>query len=98
MGDGSLLDDLGGLEQDVRGDGEAQGLGRLEVDDQLELPWLLDREVGRLRTLEDAVYVVSDAAVRLRLARSVREQAACLCILATLRDHRQALLRGQRHD
>src|SRR5882724_129450 len=39
------------------GDREAEGLGGFEVDDELELRRLLDRQVGWLRALEDLVYV-----------------------------------------
>src|SRR6476660_69481 len=35
--------------------GEAERLGCLEVHHQFELGWLLDRKVGRLRTLENLV-------------------------------------------
>ena len=48
-----LLDHLVRLEEDDRGDGEAEGLGGLEVDHQLELGRLLYREVGRGGTFED---------------------------------------------
>src|SRR5438046_969869 len=37
-----LLDNLGGLEEDVLGDGEAERLRGLEVDNQLERRGLLD--------------------------------------------------------
>ena len=36
-------------------DGEAERLGGLEVDDQLELGRLLHRQVGRLLALENAI-------------------------------------------
>src|SRR5262245_46284614 len=41
---------------------QAERLGRLEVDHQLELGWLLDREVGGLGALEDLVHVAGGAA------------------------------------
>src|SRR6185295_18285009 len=44
------------------GDRQAEGLGGLEVDDQLELGGLLDREIARLRVLEDLVHVGRGAA------------------------------------
>src|SRR4029453_14322742 len=44
-------------EQERRGDGKAERLGSLEVDDQLELPGLLHRQIGRLRALEDLVHI-----------------------------------------
>src|SRR3954465_16063773 len=42
------LNDLGGLEEDVLREGETECLGGLEGDHELELPGLLDREVGWL--------------------------------------------------
>jgi len=45
--------------QERRRDGQAKGLRGLEVDHQLELRRLLDRQVGRLRAFEDLVYVNS---------------------------------------
>src|SRR6266851_1189428 len=53
----SLLDHLIRPQQERLGDREAEGLGGLEVDDQLERRRLLDRQVARLRTLEDLVDV-----------------------------------------
>src|SRR5262245_1630153 len=48
-----LPDHLVRLEEKGRGDRETQGLGGLEVDDQLELRGLLHGEVCRLGTFED---------------------------------------------
>jgi hypothetical protein len=39
-------------------DGESECLGSLEIDDQLELPGLLNGEIGCLSTSQDLVYVV----------------------------------------
>jgi hypothetical protein len=50
-----LLNDLGGLEEDVLGDGEAERLRRLEVDHEVERGRLLDREVSGLGSSEDLV-------------------------------------------
>src|SRR5262245_28038851 len=50
---GRLLYDLVRPQQHRLGDRQAQGLGGLEVDDQLELRRLLDRQVGGLRAIED---------------------------------------------
>ena len=41
-----LLDDLGGLEEDVVGNGEAEGRDRLEVDNELKGHRLFYRQVG----------------------------------------------------
>ena len=53
----------------VGGTVEAERLGGLEVDDQLELGRLHDRQVGRLRALEDAAGVDADLAIGIRQAR-----------------------------
>src|SRR5437016_5773856 len=50
-----LLDHLVRLEQDRRGDGEAEGLGGLEVDHQLELYRLLHGEISRFGPLQDLI-------------------------------------------
>jgi hypothetical protein len=42
----SLLEDLGSLEQHVRGNGEAERLDRLEVDNEVKVHRLLYRQVG----------------------------------------------------
>src|SRR5687767_3429208 len=52
----SLLDDLGGLEQHMLGDGEPESLGGPEVDDELEAHRPLHRQVGGLRSLQDLVH------------------------------------------
>jgi hypothetical protein len=57
---------------------EAKRLGGLEVDDQLELGGLLDRQVGRLRALEDLVHVGGGTPVQTRVARSKGDKAVML--------------------
>src|SRR5215510_7636420 len=42
-------------------DRQAESLGSLEVDDELELRRLLDRQVGGFRALEDLVHIGGDA-------------------------------------
>src|SRR5262245_15929383 len=51
-----LPDHLGRLIEDGRRNGEAQCLGRLQVEDQFELLRPLNGEVPWLRTLQDFVY------------------------------------------
>ena len=52
-----LLDHLIRLEEERRGDREAERLGRLEVDDQLERSRPLHGQVGRLRTFQDLIHI-----------------------------------------
>src|SRR5438128_815872 len=52
-----LLDHLIRLEEERRGDGEAQSLGGLEVNDQLKPHGLLHRQVAGLGPLENLVHI-----------------------------------------
>jgi hypothetical protein len=47
------FDHLVGAGKDRGWHGEAKRLGGLQVDDQLEFCWLLDRQIGRLGAMED---------------------------------------------
>src|SRR5437867_4039204 len=53
-------------------------LRRLKIDDQLELPRPLHRQVSGLGTLEDPVYEVCGAPVHVRVAWPIGHQAARL--------------------
>jgi hypothetical protein len=44
-------------------DGQAERLGGLEIDDQLECRRLLDRQIGGLGALEDLSDVTADVAI-----------------------------------
>src|SRR5258705_941613 len=71
-----LLDHLGGARQDRWRDGEAERLGGLEVDHQLERGRLHDWEVSGLGTFEDLPGVNADLTIDGREARPVADQAA----------------------
>ena len=84
-----LLDDLvGGGEQRWR-HGEADGLGGLQVDDELELGRLQNWQVGWLLTLEDTAGVDAELAVSVGKARSVAHQPAGFDKLALRIDRRK---------
>jgi hypothetical protein len=51
----NLFNHLVGARQEGRRHGEAERLGGAQVDDEFELGWLLDRQVGGARTLDDPV-------------------------------------------
>ena len=56
VAESSRPDHLIGAQQDRRRDRQAEGLGGLEVDDQLELRGLLDRKLAGLGAPEDLVH------------------------------------------
>ena len=58
------------------GHSETERLGGLKVDRQLELGRLLDRQVGRLLALEDAVHVAGRAAVLIARSGAIAHQAS----------------------
>src|SRR5450755_3224778 len=49
------FDDLVGTDHDRWRHRDVRGLGRLEIDDELKLGRLLDRDIGRLRAFENEV-------------------------------------------
>src|SRR5262245_33793379 len=68
--------------QHVGRNGQADLLGRFEIDDELELHWLLDRKIGWLGTLQDFIHISGNAAVLVDDTRSVSHEAACVHIIA----------------
>src|SRR5262249_17231659 len=60
----------------VGGNGEAEGLGDLQVHDELKFRGLLHGQVGGLGPLEDLVHVGGRTAVEVRKVRSIGHQTA----------------------
>ena len=62
----------------LRRERKALLLSGLQVDDQLELRWLLYGKVARLRALEDLVYVGTYCAVQMLKIRVVGHESTCI--------------------
>src|SRR5215813_14130804 len=69
-----LPDHLVRLEEERRGDREAEGLGGLQVDDKLELHGLLHGQVRRLRPSQELVDVGRGALEPIEVRRTVSHE------------------------
>src|SRR4029434_7798075 len=70
--------DLIGLEEERREDGEPERLGSLEIDDQLKPGGAFDRQVGRFRAPQEAVDVGGHAPRQVVAVRPIGQQAPSL--------------------
>src|SRR6516225_7021073 len=95
----ALFDDLGREREQRRRHGKAEGLGGLEVDPQFKFGWLLDREIGRFRTLENSRDIVAaNAATHSYAIHTVAHQATGIRERSVGINCRQFVEGGQRHD
>ena len=69
-----LADHFVGLEEEGWGNGEAEGLGGLEVDHQLKCRGLLDGEVGGFGALQDLVHIDCCAPMDVRQTRPIHHE------------------------
>src|SRR5260370_14632066 len=69
------FDHLVGAAEQCGQHGEAECLRCLEIDDQFEFGRLLDRQVGRSGTLEDAIKIRGRAKVKISQINSVGNEA-----------------------
>src|SRR5258705_13976188 len=79
-------------------DRQAEGLGGLEVDHQLELGGPLDRKASRLRPLEDAIDGARRAPGHVREACTVGHEAAVLDVFSELEHGGKTVARSQVDD
>ena len=85
IGDLSILfDNLVGSGEQCRRHSEAEHPGRWNVNDQLELGRLHDRQIRRFRTLENAAGVNADVVIRIPQTCAVGHQSADFGMVAVL--------------
>src|SRR5207248_9640560 len=89
--DSGSLDHLVRAGEDRERHGEAERLGGLEIDHQLEFGGLFDRQIGRLGALEDLSGVSADYAKGGSKARSIADQATGHGELTKLIDRRNGM-------
>src|SRR5207249_9593141 len=87
-----LFDDSVRPSEDGLRNRQPQGLGGLQVDDQVELRRLLDREVCWIGALENLVDVDRCPAAGVSEARGVVHESACFRPSALSTDERHAVL------
>src|SRR5262252_5455165 len=90
-----LFDHLVGAREQSRGDNKPECVGRLQVDDELELGRQYDRKVGGLFSFENAASVNANQAKQICHARSVAHQAASLGKLSIAMNRGQRVARRQ---
>src|SRR5438270_7866644 len=89
------LNDFVRLQQQRLRDRQSERLGRLQVDYQLELGRMLDRELTGLGALENLVDVGSRSEVEVGVAGRVRDQTANGGEFALLVAARQTAVQGE---
>jgi hypothetical protein len=89
------MDDLVAPRQDRRRDLDAEGLGGLEVDDQVERGWLLDRKIDWLIPLEDPVHILGRLTPHSSDIEAVRQQCPGLRELGLRSNDRQSTIPGR---
>src|SRR6516225_10535192 len=77
---------------------ETDRLGGHKIDDQLDLRGLLDRQVGRLFSLEDAADINAGEAARFETVGSKTHQATSVRKVACLVDRGYGMANGQRNQ
>src|SRR5262247_372445 len=96
--EGRLLNDLVGRDLQRQRHCEAQRLRGVKVDRQFELVQLLDRQIGRVFSLEDSTRINAALVKTLAYDCPVAHQATNLNELAPFIDRRYLVPRGKRNE
>src|SRR5262245_54065165 len=70
------FDHLVGAQQERLGDRQAQRLGGRQINGEVELGRLLDRDVARLRTTQNFIDITSSAPEKVQKVRSIGHQTS----------------------
>jgi hypothetical protein len=89
--DGVSFDDLVGACKNRLRDCQAERVGGVQIDDQLEFGRLLDRQIGGFGAVEDLSGVDADLAIDSGEAGSIADQAAGRGELALFIDRRKGM-------
>src|SRR5262249_48178375 len=73
-----LLDHLIGQDEERRGERDPEGLGGLEVEDQLELRGLLHGQVCWLGALQNSVHIDRGTPEQVHITRCIRHETSCI--------------------
>src|SRR5262245_49239110 len=93
-----LFDHLIGLCQQVRRDSDTDRVCRRQVDYQLELGWLRDRQVGRFLAFENASGIDADLAIAREVACSITHEPADFGEFPQKVDSRKQITGRKCHD
>src|SRR5256885_13614289 len=95
---GPSFDHRVGAQQDRVGEFDTKRFRSFHVYDQLELGWLLDGEIRRLRTFENFVYVSGRTAKQLQTVRAIRDEATDIDKVSSFVYGWKSLLSGELDD
>ena len=86
----SLFDHLVGAQQESFRDFKTERLGGRQIDDEIELGRLLDRDLGRLRPAQNLVDKIGGASIQVQEVRSIGHQPSRFDELSNVEHRRQS--------